>query len=113
MGKWLTEINEVMEDALDLVSSGELKHVSMYKLAPRLYVNRYKVRSDLMLKKILDEVDEQIKTEWYSDPSSKQQFKFHFVSAYLLCFLVAGKVTSKEYDQVMNYLNKEMDLFED
>ncbi|ANQ29006.1 hypothetical protein BA894_21650 [Vibrio natriegens] len=66
MDKWLTEVNEVMEEALDLVSSGGLKHVSMYKLAPRLYVNRYKVRSDLMLKKILDEVDEQIKTEWYS-----------------------------------------------
>ncbi|MDV5061854.1 hypothetical protein [Vibrio diabolicus] len=113
MDKWLTELNEVMEEALDLVSSGELKHVSMYKLAPRLYVNRYNVRSDLMLKRILDEVDEQIKTEWYSDPSSKQQFKFHFVSAYLLCFLVDGKVTSKEYDQVMNYLNKEMDLFEE
>ncbi|ANQ21063.1 hypothetical protein BA893_05060 [Vibrio natriegens] len=113
MDKWLTELNEVMEEALDLVSSGELKHVSMYKLAPRLYVNRYNVRSDLMLKRILDEVDEQIKTEWYSDPSSKQQFKFHFVSAYLLCFLVDGKVTCKEYDQVMNYLNKEMDLFEE
>jgi transcriptional antiterminator len=66
MDKWLTEVNEVMEEALDLVSSGGLKHVSMYKLAPRLYVSRYKVRSDLMLKKILDEVDEQIKTEWYS-----------------------------------------------
>lgn len=86
MDQWLTEVNEVLEEALDLVSSGELKHVSMCKLAPRLYVNRYNVRSDSMLKRILDEVDEQIKTEWYSDPSSKQQFRFHFVSAYLLCF---------------------------
>ncbi|MCY9879267.1 hypothetical protein OTK59_22240 [Vibrio natriegens] len=113
MDKWLTEVNEVMGEALDLVSSGELKYVSMYKLAPRMYVNRYNVPSDLMLKRILDEVDEQIKTEWYSDPSAKQQFKFHFVSAYLLCFLVDGKLTSKEYDQVMNYLNEEMELFEE
>ncbi len=113
MRKWLTEVNEVMREALSLVSSGELTHVSMYKLAPRMYAIRYNVRSDLMFKRMLHEVDEQVKIEWYSDAESKQQFRFHFVSSYLLCFLVDGKVTRKEYDQVMNYINKELDLFEE
>lgn len=47
MEKWLTEVNEVMKEALDLVSNGELNQVNMYKLAPRLYSNRYGTISDL------------------------------------------------------------------
>ena len=50
----------------------------MYKLAPRQYVNRYNVRSDMMLKRILDEVDEQIKNEWSCDPRLKTAVQISF-----------------------------------
>lgn len=113
MEKWLTEINEVMREAADLISSGEFSQVNMYKLAPRLYSNRYGDINDLMLIKMAHEVDEQVKMDWYSDSQSKQHFRFHFVSAYIPCFLVAGKLTQQEYNYVMNYINKEMDLFEE
>ncbi|MCS0024037.1 hypothetical protein [Vibrio antiquarius] len=113
MEKWLTEVNEVMKEALDLVSNGELNQVNMYKLAPRLYSNRYGTISDLMLIRMFHEVEEQVKMDWYSDTQSKQHFRFHFVSAYILCFLVAGKLTQQEYDHVMSYINKEMTLFEE
>lgn len=59
------------------------------------------------------EVEEQVKMDWYFDTQSKQHFRFHFVSAYILCFLVAGKLTQQEYDHVMSYINKEMTLFEE
>lgn len=102
MEKWLTEVNEVVREALDLVSSGEIKQVNMYRLAPRLYSNRHGPMSHSMLTSMAHEVDEQVKMDWYSDTQSKQHFQFHFVSAYMLCFLVAGKLTEQEYNYVMN-----------
>ena len=60
-----------------------------------------------------NETDERVKRDWSVDEESKQHYKFHFVSSYLFCFVVADKIDEFKYDNIMEFVNHEMDLFED
>ena len=61
-------------------------------LATIFYFNRQNMNNDSLIKAMNDATDQMMKEAWSYDELSKNQYKFHFVSAYLFCFVVAGKI---------------------
>ncbi|KAB0464960.1 hypothetical protein [Vibrio kanaloae] len=113
MEKWLIDVSEALDEALHAISSGEIPKENMYQLASIFYSKRNHMNNDALFEMMNNEIDEQVKTDWSFDSNSKKQYKFHFVSSYLLCFVVAGKIDEFFYDQIMEYVNENLDLFED
>ena len=57
--------------------------------------------------------DQQIEQDCSCDPDSIKRYKFNYVSSYLYCYVVGGKIDDLKYDNVMDYVNSNMDLFSD
>ncbi|EKO3655712.1 hypothetical protein [Vibrio metschnikovii] len=113
MDKWSKEVNEALDEALQAISSGDIPKENMYKLASIFYSKRNHMNNDSLFEVMTNEIDERVKSDWLFDTDSKEQYKFHFVSSYLFCYVVAGKIDEFLYDQIMNRINQEMDLFDD
>ncbi|MCK6263963.1 hypothetical protein KP803_11845 [Vibrio sp. ZSDE26] len=113
MEKWLIEANEALDEALSAISFGEISKENMYQLASVLYAKRNQMSNDALFEMMNNEIDEQVETDWSFDSNSKKQYRFHFVSSYLLCYVIAGKIDEFFYDEVMDYVNENLGLFED
>lgn len=86
---------------------------NLYMMAPLIYSKRHHVNNDALVQEMLDENEELVQSDWACDDRSKEQYKFHYVSSYLFCFVVAEKIAESKYDEVMDYVNRNMDLFTD
>ena len=113
MHYWLNESEESLAKALSMSKDGSVPLQNLYMLAPIIYSERQKTNDRALLQEMIDANDEQVKTDWSYDEKSKDQYKFHFVSSYLFCFVVAGKIDEFKYDRIMEYVNSEMSLFAD
>ena len=113
MHYWLNESDESLAKALSVSKDGSVPLQNLYMLAPIIYSERQKTNDRALLQEMIDASDEQVKTDWSYDEKSKDQYKFHFVSSYLFCFVVAGKIDEFKYDRIMEYVNSEMSLFAD
>ncbi len=113
MNKWLKEAETTLADALVKAEAGEIPLQNLYMLAPILYSEKFNSRNEELIQEMIDANDEQVARDWSSDEKSKDQYKFHYVSSYLYCFVVAGKIDESKYDQIMEYVCGEMDLFTD
>lgn len=113
MKKWLNEVNESLTKALDIARDGAVPLQNLYILAPIIYSERQNTNNKSLIQEMIDANDRQVKEDWSHDGNSKNQYKFHFVSSYLYCFVVAGKVDEFKYDEIMEYVNGQMNLFED
>ncbi|ANU38283.1 hypothetical protein RJD38_18930 [Vibrio scophthalmi] len=113
MEKWLIEVNKALLEALQAIASGDIPKENMYKLATIFYSKRNNMNNDALFESMNEEIEEQVKIDWSFDIKSKLQYRFHFVSSYLLCYVIAGKVDEMEYDRIMDYINRELDLFQD
>jgi len=112
MNKWLTESQEALSKALSIASGSTVPLYNIYMLAPIIYAERQKTNDDVLFYNMAHETDERVRSDWEVDEESKQHYKFHFVSSYLFCFVVAGKFDEFKYDEIMELVNHEMDLFE-
>ena len=113
MNKWLKEAETTLADALEKAEDGEIPRQNLYMLAPILYSEKFNSRDEELIQEMIDANDEQVTKDWSYDAKSKNQYKFHFVSSYLYCFVVAGKIDEFKYDRIMEYVCGEMDLFTD
>jgi hypothetical protein len=111
MKKWLKEAKESLSEALDVSKNGSTPLQNLYMLAPIIYSERQKTKNETLIKEMIDANDKQVAEDWSHDENSKDHYKFHYVSSYLFCFVVTGKIDEFEYDDVMEYVNSEMDLF--
>jgi len=112
MNKWLIESQEALSKALRIASDGSVPLYNIYMLSPIIYSERQKTNNDALFQQMENETDERVKNDWSVDEESKQHYKFHFVSSYLFCFVVADKIDEFKYDKIMEFVNHEMDLFE-
>ena len=80
-------------------------------LAPIFYAVINKIQNYSLLQRIGEEVEDMVYEDWRHHPKSKEQYKFHFVSSFLYGYVVADKITELEYDDIMEYVNDRMDLF--
>jgi hypothetical protein len=112
MNRWLTETKESLEKALEIASGGSIPLQNLYMLAPIIYAERQKTNNDTLIQEMIDANDKQVKSDWALEQKSKSRYTFYFVSSYLYCFVVADKIDEFKYDQIMEYVNSNMDLFQ-
>lgn len=113
MHKWLKEAEESLLEAMRTADDGSVPVQNMYMLAPVIYSKRNKTNNESLIQEMIEVNDEQVKSEWAIDEKSKYQYRFHYVSSYLYCFVVADKIDEYKYDEIMEYVTRRMDLFEE
>ena len=111
MEEWLKEAREALSSPLDALKSGDISKENMYKLAPLFFSERQNIKRDSLLQEMIDANEQQVQTDCSFDPNSIKSYKFHYVSSYLFCFVVAGKIDEFKYDEIMEYVNSKIDLF--
>ena len=113
MEKWLREVSQSLEEAIKKAATGSISLQNLYMLAPLMYSEAHNMRNDELLQEMIDASDAQIAADTALDEKSREQYKFHYVSSYLFCFVIAGKIEEMQYDRIMEYVCERMDLFED
>ena len=113
MKKWLEGAEASLKEALEAAESGSAEKQNLYMLAPILYSKKQNTNNETLIQEMINANDEQVTRDWSYDENSKRQYKFHYVSSYLYCFVVAGKLDELKYDEIMEYVCSEMDLFTD
>ncbi|MDF1781433.1 MAG: hypothetical protein P1U67_09075 [Alcanivoracaceae bacterium] len=112
MKEWLERAEISLAMAMKAVDvAGGIPRENMYMLAPLFYSKISHMNNDNLIDEMVAVNEVLFKRDCSHDENSKHQYKFHYVSSYLYCYVVAGKIDEKEYDRVMDYLNGEMDLF--
>lgn len=113
MEKWLNEVSDSLAEAIERAEGENTPLQEIYTLAPLLYAEKYKMEDSSVLNEMLAEVKAQVAQDYSHDERSKDQYKFHYVSSYLYCFVVEERLEESEYDQIMEYVCINMDLFTD
>jgi len=109
--KYLYEVKQSLADACKKSEDGSMPLHNLYMIAPILYMDKHNSNDEQLLQEMMDANDEQVTRNWSLDDRSKEQYKFHYVSSYLYCFVIAGKFDEFKYDQIMEYVCSKMDLF--
>ena len=110
MKNYLELSKEALARAEAACDSGEIPKENMFLLAPIFYAEVNKTNNNALLKQITQEIEDIVYEDW-KHPKSKEQYKFHFVSSCLYGYVVAGKIDEFKYDEIMEYVNDRMDLF--
>jgi len=114
MKEWLERAEASLAMAMKAVDvEGGVPRESMYMLAPLFYSKINHINNDNLIQEMGAVNKEQFERDCSHDENSRHQYKFHYVSSFLYCYVVAGKIDEKKYDRIMEYLNDEMDLFQD
>ncbi len=113
MEKWLKEVEGSLSEAIEAARIGEIPSQNLYMIAPLIYFKRKNMNNDALVQEMVDKNEEQVQRDWACDEGSRDQYKFHYVSSYLFCYVVAGKIEESKYDQIMEYVTSKMDLFTD
>lgn len=111
MEKWLRLSKEALLRAETACTDGEIPRENMFMLAPIFYAEINKTQNHSLLQRIGKEAEDMVYEDWRHHPKSKEQYKFHFVSSFLYGYVVADKITELKYDDIMQYVNDRMDLF--
>jgi hypothetical protein len=93
MKKWLTESKEALSEAINIANKSDIQIHNLYMLAPIIYSERHNMNNELLMQEMINANDEQVSRDWALDNDSKSHYKFHFVSSYLYCFVLADKKT--------------------
>jgi hypothetical protein len=111
MIEWLNRAEASLKRALEVAERGDIPKQNLYMLASILYSQEFHTNDEALLQAMSEANEEQVARDCSIDDQSKLQYKFHYVSSYLYCFVVAGKIEEMKYDRIMDYVNDEMDLF--
>jgi len=111
MDDWLEEVRESLLNAMDALDSGEIPKEKMYRLAPLFFARRQNINKVGLIEEMSTANEQQIEADCSIDQESIKPYKFNYVSCYLFCFVVAGKIDEFKYDEIMEYVNQKLDLF--
>lgn len=113
MKQWLEEAEVSLAEAVEAARNGNISAQNLYMIAPLIYSKRNKMLNDALIQEMVDTNEEQVQRDWAYDERSKDQYKFHYVSSYLFCFVIAGKIEERKYDEIMEFVTSKMNLFTD
>jgi hypothetical protein len=113
VNNWLKAASTSLLDALKKAEEGDIPLQNLYMLAPILYSEENNTNNETLIQEMIEANDQQVATDWSLDENSKNQYKFHYVSSYLYCYVVAGKIDEMKYDRIMEHVCGEMELFTD
>lgn len=107
-GHWLEEIMTALSNAEKTAAECGLELEYLYKYAPALAMKK---RGTLANDEIKEDVEERVQSDWDCDEKSKQHYKFYFLSSYIFSHVPAGLLDEMEGDRIMEYINENMELF--
>ena len=114
MKEWLERVENSLSKALQAIEVGDdIPKENMYILAPLFYSQENNMNNEQLLEEMCVEIDELFKHDCKCDKNSKFQYKFHYVSSNLHCYVVAEKIDEMKCDRIMEYVNDHINLFED
>lgn len=114
MKEWLERVEKSLDMAqAALERSGDIPRERMYMLAPLVYAQINHTNNDRLLDEMSKVNEAQFEQDCSHDEQSRYRYRFHYVSSFLYCYVVAGKIDEAKYDLIMDYVNGELDLFED
>lgn len=111
MNKWLKDSEEALDRAIEISNNGDVPLQNLYLLAPIIYSERNKTNNDDFFNQLGEEIEERVKADCEVDAKSIEQYKFHFVSSYLLGYVIYDKIDEMKYDRIMEFVSLNMDLF--
>lgn len=71
------------------------------------------MHNEALFEEVVEETERQVAEDRSHDEASIERYKFHYVSSYSFCYVIAGKLDEMEYDRVMDYVCSKMDLFDE
>lgn len=86
---------------------------SLYRLAPALFALKHGIQDEGLIQQMLDEADAQVTEDASYDKRSLVQYRFHYVSSYLFCYVINEELEELEYNRFFEFVNERMDLFND
>ena len=92
MTKWLNRAKASLDKALEAAERGGIPLENLYILAPILYSQENHTNNEALLQAMSEANEEQVASDCSIDDRSRFQYKFHYVSSYLYCYVVAGKI---------------------
>ena len=113
MKEWLEETEESLLKAIDESKKENMPEQDLYKIAPVIFFEKHNLEDESLFNEMCDANEAQVLEDWSHDEKSKKQFKFHYVSSYLYCYVVASKIDEFKYDKIMEYVTGKMELFTD
>ncbi len=111
MIEWLNRVQGSLDKALEAKEGGNIPEENLYMLAPLFYSQEMNTNNDALLSAMAAANEKQVQADCSVDEASRFQYKFHYVSSYLFCFVVAGKIDERKYDKIMDFVTGKMDLF--
>lgn len=113
MKKWLERAEASLEMAIKAIDVGDgIPKERMYMFAPLFYSEINHMNNGSLIDEMAAAIKAMFEEDCSHDEQSKYQYKFHYVSSYLYCYVVAGKIDEVEYDRIMDCVTGEMDLFQ-
>ena len=114
MKEWLERVKKSLDmSQAALERSGDIPRERMYMLAPLIYAQINHMNNGRLLDEMSKVNEAQFEQDCSHDEQSRYRYRFHYVSSFLYCYVVAGKIDETTYDLIMDYVNGELDLFDD
>ena len=109
--KWLKEIKLAYSKAEKDVVREKVDQLETYRLAAKYVAKNRGISNPTTIENIVQWAVDEVERGKRVDPGSEQNYKFHFVSAYIHGHHVAELMGEMECDRILEYVNDEWDLF--
>ncbi|MCX4027220.1 hypothetical protein H0A36_08540 [Endozoicomonas sp. SM1973] len=80
-------------------------------MAPDLVIKEREITNDDIISEIKEFIEDAVKSDWDLDERSKSRYKFHFVWSYIYSHVAAELLDEMVADRIMEYVNDNMQLF--
>jgi len=109
---WLREIKEALASAEIRAVNDSIEIQFLYRYTPQMVADKRGITDTKTIDHIHKEVEKDIKQQWSLDDRFVGDYKFYFVSSYIFCHVLAELIEDIPSDRVMDYVNKNIDLFD-
>ncbi|GAB1259350.1 hypothetical protein [Aurantivibrio plasticivorans] len=109
---WLKEIKAAYIKAERDVQRDGKDFIDLYIYAVKYAAKNRGIDDKDTIREIIRHSFDAIKIDIKNDPESANHYVYHFVSTYIYSHYFADLVDEIECDKIMDYVNKEWDLFE-
>ncbi len=110
---WLKEIQKALSAAEKKGKRESIEIEYLYRYALDFVVKNRRITNRDSIEEIKKDIEDRVESDWGCEDESRRHYKFHFVSSYIFAHIPAGLLEEMWGDRVMEYINRNMDLFEE
>lgn len=109
---WLKEIQTAYTKAERDVVRDDVDVKRIYVYAVKYAAKNRGIKDKGLISEIVKHAVDAVKLELQNDPDTENNCRFNFVSTYIYSHYYADLLNEIECDKIMDYVNREWDLFE-